>query len=215
MSPVLVELFQQFMGETAGFYWVLAAMFLASLVIFVMKLIRVNIQANMDGGKFANDIFAMIKKGDIKSAHRLADSLKEKALAYIFSRALEVAAEREIVDYRNIQNAVDEAALEIVPQLTKKTAWLQTFAGSATLIGLMGTIWGLVISFKAVSASSAGGSEALTQGISTAMLTTLMGLIVAIPANFFYAIINNATNKILEDIDEYSVKLIHLMTRSH
>ena len=80
----------------------------------------------------------------------------------------------------------------------------------------LGTIVGLIISFKAVGdpkiAAAGGGSTALAAGISVAMFTTMWGLIVAIPSIFFYTVVSNKTQNILDDIDEHSVKLIHLLT---
>ncbi len=213
---VILQLLHQFNpGETGFiFFWVLGVFGLLAVSFFVERMITVFMKSNIDGTKFSEDIFGMIRKGDLKNAHRLADSLSEKALAYVFSRALAVAVDREIVDYRNIQNAVDEAALEIIPKLTKRTNWLQTFANVSTLVGLSGTIYGLIVSFAALGTAGAGASAALAAGISTAMLTTLGGLTVAIPSMFFFSLINNKTNQLLADIDEFSVKLIHLVTGS-
>ena len=180
----------------------------------IERLLTVNIKSNIDAEKFSSDVRAMIQKGDLKNAHELAKANSEKALAYVYSRALQVAVGMEYIDYRNIQNAVDEATLEIMPRLTKRTSWLQTFANVATLIGLMGTIYGLILSFEALASAGAGSSNALAAGISTAMLTTLAGLMVAIPCMLCFSLINNKTNQIMAEIDEYSVKLINLITGS-
>jgi biopolymer transport protein ExbB len=213
---VFVQLLQAFSPGQEGFlfFWLLGVIGLCAAVFFVERLITVNIKSNVDAPKFTGDVFAMLNKGDVKNALRLSESLSEKALAYIFARALKEAVDRDIVDYRNIQNAVDEAALEIIPRLTKRTPWLQTFANVSTLVGLTGTIFGLIQSFAALTTAGAAASQALAAGISTAMLTTLGGLIVAIPSMLAYSFINNKTNAILADVDEYSVKLIHLITRS-
>ncbi len=214
---VILKLLQAFSpanGSGAFFYWVLGVIGLCSLSFFLERLMTVNVKANVDALKFSTDVFAMVNKGDLKNALRLSESLKEKALPYVFYCALKEAADREYIDYRNIQNAVDEATLEVIPRLQKRTSWLQTFANVSTLIGLMGTIFGLIQSFDAMSSGGPGAAAGLTAGISTAMLTTLGGLMVAIPSMLFYSWINNKTNAILADIDEYAVKLIHLVTRS-
>jgi biopolymer transport protein ExbB/TolQ len=82
-------------------------------------------------------------------------------------------------------------------------------ANVATLSGLLGTIYGLMFAFAAAGAGSGGD---LAAGISTAMLTTLWGLVVAIPATLVYTFLSNKSQSILDDIDEHSVKLIHLLT---
>ena len=122
-----------------------------------------------------------------------------------------VADQSEIIDFRAVQNAVDEAFLEIVPRMQKRTGWLAVFGNISTLTGLMGTIFGLIQSFEAMGAAG-GGSEALSQGIAVAMMTTLWGLIVAIPSLLAHTWITTKTQAIIDDIDEHSVKLIHLLT---
>lgn len=218
----LVNPFVVLMKETANtsqssvyFYWLIWLCGLAVAVIFVERLISVNFKANIDSAKFSTDIFKLIRGGEVGKAYKLAESMSEKALAYIYARALKEAADRDVVDYRNIQNAVDEAALEIIPRLEKRTSWLQTLSNVATLLGLMGTIFGLIQAFTALeSADAASKGALLAKAIGTAMLTTLHGLMVAVPGTMAFAFINNKTKAILNDVDEYSVKLIHLITGS-
>lgn len=217
VNPMVVLLKATAATDQSGFwfYWLIWLCGLAVIVIFVERLISVNFKANIDSAKFSTDIFKLIKGGEVGKAYKLAESMSEKALAYIYARALKEAAEREVVDYRNIQNAVDEAALEIIPRLEKRTSWLQTLANVSTLLGLMGTIYGLIQAFTALeNADAASKGALLAKAIGTAMLTTLHGLVIAIPATMMFAVINNKTKAILNDVDEYSVKLIHLITGS-
>jgi biopolymer transport protein ExbB/TolQ len=126
--------------------------------------------------------------------------------------ALIEAERKEIVDFRAVQNAVDEATLEVIPKLTARTGYLAMVANVATLLGLMGTIYGLILTFDAVAAGGAGTSKLLAQGIAIAMFTTLFGLMVAIPSIVLYSTVNTKAMSIIDDIDEHSVKLIHLLT---
>lgn len=207
------EFFQQFSFEqssAATFMWMLALAFIFILVITVERGYFVLVRSNINAPKFMITIRRLVNAGDYKKALTLCRSAKNKAIPQVFSRALEAAAEKEVVDFRTVQNAVDESTLEIIPKLSARTNYLALLANISVLLGLMGTIFGLIISFKAAGADQ----EALGRGISTAMFTTFGGLICAIPANIFYSIINNKTNAIIDDIDEYSVKLIHLLTES-
>jgi biopolymer transport protein ExbB len=76
----------------------------------------------------------------------------------------------------------------------------------------MGTLFGLIQSFEAVKNAGANASQALAGGIAVAMLTTLGGLFVAVPAMLMYSWLNNTTNGMIEEIDEHSVKLINAIT---
>ena len=122
----------------------------------------------------------------------------------------------ETPNFRAIQNAVDEGTLEIIPRLQTRTNYLAMIGNIATLIGLMGTIYGLIIAFRSVSAPGidvAEKSRLLAHGISVAMNTTLSGLSVAIPSILIYTILHNKTTRIIDEIDEHTVKLINLITQ--
>ena len=109
-----------------------------------------------------------------------------------------------------VQKAFDEASLQTIPNLESKLFWLDIIAQVSTLMGLLGTIFGLVASFDAVAnAPDSIKNSLLSDGIAMAMGTTAMGLIVAIPTMFIKGMLNDKAEKIINNIDEYSVKVIN------
>lgn len=191
-----------------GFMWILMLIFVFVMAIVVERGYYIFVRSNINAPRFMAEIRRLIQAGDNKKALALCRSAGDRALALVFARAIEVTVDKEIVDFRSVQNAVDEATLEIIPKLSKRTNFLATLANVSVLLGLMGTIYGLILAFASIGSDS----EALGQGISAAMLTTFGGLVAAIPAIIFYSVINTKTASIIDDIDEYSVKLIHLLT---
>ena len=209
---MLAKYFQNFSPEVpaSGFMYGLAIILVFIIGIAIERGYFVLIRSNINAPRFMAEIRRFVNAGDYKRAIALCRSAGKRAIPQVFVRALEVAAEREIVDFRAVQNAVDETTLELIPQLSKRTNYLAMLANISVLFGLMGTIYGLIISFEAVGSDTV----ALGRGISMAMFTTLGGLINAVPSIIIYSIINSKTNAIIDDIDEYSVKLIHLLTES-
>ena len=139
----------------------------------------------------------------------------KKRLPFVVLRGLKRAIESEALDFRAIQNAVDEGTLEVIPKLQERTNYLSMFANVATLTGLMGTIFGLIIAFDAVGGEGvpeADKTRFLAAGISAAMNTTIFGLMVAIPSLIVYTFLTNKTTKIIDEMDEHLVKLINLIT---
>ena len=111
-----------------------------------------------------------------------------------------------------VQSAMDEAALKEVPQLERWTSFLPMLSNVATLLGLLGTIIGLIQSFAAVSsADAATKATLLSKGISEAMNCTAFGLIVAIPALVFYAMLQSRTQRCIDDINAASVNVVNLV----
>ncbi|MBI4715196.1 MAG: MotA/TolQ/ExbB proton channel family protein [Nitrospirae bacterium] len=112
-----------------------------------------------------------------------------------------------------LENAIEEGMLEIMPEMERRTHYLPVLSNVATLLGLLGTIMGLIQSFKAVAvADPAQKAALLAQGISVAMNTTAFGLMVAIPMMLVYAYLQSRTIKMVDHLDAYSVKLINLLT---
>jgi biopolymer transport protein ExbB/TolQ len=162
-----------------------------------------------------DEIRKLVKADDIDKAEYLCARAGNRALPRVVESGLKAVGGKEEVDFRTIQNSVDEGMLEVIPKLEERTHFLAMLANIATLIGLMGTIYGLILSFRAVSAPGIDPTEKarlLAAGISTAMNTTLTGLFVAVPATICYSYLQSRTKKIIDEIDEHTVKLINLLT---
>lgn len=213
------DFFGQFNPGQPGwqFMWIILVYLVAAVAITIERMIYVFARANTNAPHFMSEIRKLVAAGDFKKAISLCKAAGSRALPQVVLAALTEAERREFIDFRAVQNAVDESSLEVIPKMSRRTGWLNTLAQISTLTGLLGTIVGLIISFKMVSdpeaaAAMGGAQKALAKGISVAMFTTMWGLIVAIPSTFFYTVINNKTQNLLDDIDEHSVKLIHLLT---
>ncbi|MBW1871864.1 MAG: MotA/TolQ/ExbB proton channel family protein [Deltaproteobacteria bacterium] len=115
-----------------------------------------------------------------------------------------------------IRRALEQTTAKVSPQIQKRTPYLATLANVATLLGLLGTIFGLIMAFEGVEmASAAKKQEVLARGISVAMSTTAFGLIVAIPTTIAHAIITARQNVLLDTIEDSAMTLFnHLSAKN-
>lgn len=195
------------------FMWALLVTLVFMLAIAIDRYIYIYVRSNVNANRFMAEVLKLVKAEDIQKAINLCKSAGEKALPIVVLAALERAKEDK--NFRAIQNAVDEGTLAILPKLNRRTNLLQMIGNVSTLIGLMGTIYGLIKSFEAVAnplVEQSQKTQLLAQGIAIAMNTTLFGLAVAIPAIVIHQIIINKTGQIIEDIDENILKLVNLLT---
>lgn len=110
----------------------------------------------------------------------------------------------------DVEKAMEESLMEVVPRLEKRTHYLSSFANIATLLGLLGTIIGLIQAFQAVSsANPADKAELLSASISVAMNTTAFGLIVAIPLLLLHSVLQSKTTEIVDSLEMASVKFLN------
>jgi biopolymer transport protein ExbB/TolQ len=112
----------------------------------------------------------------------------------------------------DVERMLEEGLMEIIPRLEKRTAYLATFANIATLLGLLGTIIGLIAAFSAVAnADPAEKANMLSSSISVAMNTTAFGLIAAIPLLLMHAVLTSKTAQIIDSMDMVTVKLANII----
>ena len=205
-----------FWSSPGAFFMYFIALFAAlALAIAAERIYYIVVRSNVNADKFMAEIRKLVAGGNMERAIQLCEKGKQKALPFVVLRGLKRANESEELDFRAIQNAVDEGTLEVIPKLKERTSYLSMLANVATLTGLMGTIYGLILSFQAVGnpgISPEDKSRLLAQGIATAMNTTIFGLMVAIPTLMVYTYIANRTSKIIDELDEHLVKLINLIT---
>jgi biopolymer transport protein ExbB len=113
----------------------------------------------------------------------------------------------------DVEQAMEESLMEVMPRLEKRTHYLATFANIATLLGLLGTIVGLISAFTAVAtANPAEKADLLSASISVAMNTTAFGLIVAIPLLLVHTLLQTKTTEIIDSLEMASVKFLNAVT---
>jgi biopolymer transport protein ExbB len=213
----MAEFWNSFNPGTSGwvFMWFLLVVAGFMISIAIERTLYIYIKSSVDANKFMFRIRKLVSSKDYKKALALCQSMRDKALPQIILSGLQKASKMDKPDTRSIQNAIDEGTLEVIPRLQARTNYLAMIGNVATLIGLMGTIYGLIIAFRSVGGPGidvAEKSRLLAQGISVAMNTTLTGLAIAIPAILIYTVLHNKTNHIIDEIDEHTVKFINLVS---
>jgi biopolymer transport protein ExbB/TolQ len=203
------------LGEMAKFYTdggffmhPIAFVSVFGIAIVVERFIFLFFKYNINANQFMAQIQKLVMANNIDRAIKLCNAAPSAALPKVIKAGLTRANKGEI----EIGNAIEEATLEVIPNISKRTATLQSVANIATLLGLLGTIIGLIEAFEAVATAPPDQKTTmLTQAISIAMNTTAFGLMVAIPTLASYVFLNNVTKKIIDEIDQYSVKLQNLL----
>jgi len=193
-----------------GGFWmyIILAVSIVALGIIIERFIFLFFKYNINAPAFMAQIQKLVISNNIDRAIKLCNAAPSAALARVVKAGLTRANKGEI----EIQNAVEEAMLEVIPLIQKRTGNLPTLANVATLMGLLGTIIGMIMAFKGLKEVSADKrQEVLSIGIAVAMYTTAFGLIVAVPTLLCYVILTNITKKMIDDLDQYSVKLENLL----
>jgi biopolymer transport protein ExbB len=157
-----------------------------------------------------NKVTPFLKSGNISGAIQVTSKSKA-AIAQIMTYGLNrVRSARRRED---VEQAMEESLMEVMPRLEKRTHYLATFANMATLLGLLGTIIGLINAFTAVSnANPAEKADLLSASISVAMNTTAFGLMVAIPLLLVHTLLQTKTTEIVDSLEMASVKFLNVIT---
>jgi biopolymer transport protein ExbB len=160
--------------------------------------------------KVWGQIVPMLKAQDYDRARKLTETVKTPLaimLNYGFARK-NTNASREV-----IESAMEEGMMEVLPDLEERTHYLATFANIATLLGLLGTIIGLIQAFTAVAgADPAEKANLLSSSISVAMNTTAFGLVAAIPLILIHSYLVTKTARLVDNLEMAAVKCLNLIS---
>lgn len=197
------------------FMWGILIVGVFALAIVIERFLYLTSRQGAAGEKFITIILDYLQRDDVPSAIKMCDTAKKSVLAQVVKAGLDAAT----AGAERIRNAMDEAMLKLVPLLEKRTGYLAVIGNVSTLMGLLGTVYGLIMSFAAVGRpgiDAAQKSELLAAGIATAMNATFCGLSVAITAIMIYAYMKAKTQKIIDELDEYSLRVVNvLMEKSY
>jgi biopolymer transport protein ExbB len=151
-----------------------------------------------------------LTNGDFDKAREIT-SKDDTAISRLLSMGL--ARQGAVRRREDVEIAMEESMMEIVPQLEKRTHYLATFANLATLLGLLGTVSGLIHAFAAVATvNPAEKANLLSASISEAMNCTAFGLMTAVPIVFVHALLQTKTTELINSLETASVKFLNAIT---
>ena len=153
----------------------------------------------------------MLTNGEFDEARKLTGE-DESTISQVLNMGLSLQG--AVRRREDIEIAMEESMMEIVPRLEKRTPYVALASSIATLLGLLGTIMGLIQAFTAVAnANPAEKADLLSASISVAMNTTAFGLMVAIPLLIIHAILTSKTGDIVDSLEMVTVKALNVFSR--
>ncbi|MEW5894150.1 MAG: MotA/TolQ/ExbB proton channel family protein [Candidatus Omnitrophota bacterium] len=181
-----------------------------ALAIVISKLIFFS-RISTDTHKLRKDIFALIKKNKIKDAIRLCDSNPSPVAKILKGGLLKFGCSRD-----EIKEAMEDVSLFEIPILEKRFTALATIAHISPLLGLLGTVTGMTSSFYTIQQRAASLNPVtpgdLAGGIGEALLTTVAGLVIAIPTYFAYNYLVSRVNATVNEMEHAATELVNFMS---
>mgnify|MGYP002640083342 FL=1 len=167
--------------------------------------------AKRQNRKILAQIMPMLQKGEMNSVIQLTKDSKA-TVSKILTQGLNNFKSARRRD--DIEASMEESIMEAIPRLEKHTHYLAMFANISTLLGLLGTIIGLIKAFTAVAqVDPSMKAEILSTSISVAMNTTAFGLIVAIPLLIFYTLLQTKTTEIIDSLEMATVRFVNQLSK--
>jgi biopolymer transport protein ExbB len=209
-----MDVFYSIVGffSTGGmFMYPILIVFAVGVAIAVERYITLSLITNKNQSIW-DEIQPMLNQGEFEKAREVTEQ-DESTISKVLSMGL--ARQGAVRRRDDIEIAMEESMMEIVPQLEKRTPYVALGANVATLLGLLGTIMGLIQAFTAVAnANPAEKADLLSASISVAMNTTAFGLMVAIPLLITHTVLTSKTGQIVDGLEMATVKVLNVITKT-
>lgn len=154
----------------------------------------------------------------VRSVRVQMANLAEPTMDNPLGRVLSVLGPKpQLADLETLELKLDEAVMQEVPQLEKGQGLLKLLAAVAPLLGLLGTVTGMIVTFQAITQSGGGDSRLMADGISQALVTTVEGLVVAIPLLFLHSVLSARSKGVVQLLEQQCVGLLalHMSGKKH
>ncbi|MGD9366021.1 MAG: MotA/TolQ/ExbB proton channel family protein [Desulfobacteraceae bacterium] len=195
-----------FFQKGGVFMYPILLVFAIGLAISFERLVQLN-RVKSANRKMWSKLHPLLVKGDFDGARNIVHKDKSSISQML---GMGLARQGAVRRREDIEIAMEESMMEIIPQLEKRTPYVALLSNIATLLGLLGTIMGLIEAFTAVAnANPAEKADLLSASISVAMNTTAFGLMAAIPLLLFHAKIMSTTGQIVDSLEMASVKALN------
>ena len=195
-----------FLTSGAWVMWMITFLLFAGMGLVIERFWYLFMKCGTGSGPFMNGISKYLKAGEYEKALKYSSSLNTP-----LSKSVTAILQSRGKGSKVVQKAIDEVYLTEAPKVTRNMFLIPIIANLATLVGLMGTIFGLMLCFDAVAnVPAAQRAQALASGISMSMSSTLWGLLTAIPLLLLHSVLEGKSSGLLQEFDEKSTKLVNL-----
>jgi len=191
------------------FMYPILLVFVAGMAITVERWVQLS-RIRSVNREMWNVLYPLLTKGEFDKAREITNEDKSSISQML---GMGLARQSTVRRREDIEIAMEESMMEIIPQLEKRTPYVALASSIATLLGLLGTIMGLIQAFTAVAnANPAEKADLLSASISVAMNTTAFGLMVAIPLLVTHTVLTAKTGQIVDSLEMASVKALNVIT---
>ncbi len=198
-----------FFPKGGAFMYPILLVFAIGLAISIERWVQL-VRIRSGNLRMWNQLYPILRKGEFEKARQMA-SKDKSVIAQMLGMGL--ARQGAVRRRDDIEIAMEESMMEIIPQLEKRTPYVALLSNIATLLGLLGTIMGLIAAFTAVAnANPAEKADLLSASISVAMNTTAFGLMSAIPLLLFHAKLTSTTGEIVDNLEMASIKALNTIS---
>jgi biopolymer transport protein ExbB/TolQ len=203
----LLSLGHGFSSGDAIWMWTILMAQIVSIAIIAERVVALFFNRKANQKNLAKSLADEIQAGNLDKALKKSVQMgRSEPLGVVAAAGIQ--ATLDMGGKEEIQLKMDEVLMEEATRVEKRIGFLAMFANVATLLGLLGTITGLIHSFAGIaSANPAEKATILSQGISLAMNTTAYGLIVAVPALIMYAVLQNRATRLTDDLNKAALNL--------
>ncbi len=208
----LYEIINGFSPKEKGFIfmWGLAALAVAAIFLIIERWLDIRRRMDVNAPLFTEKIRDLILRKRLKEAYALCRAGGDRALGRIFAAGIK----RSVSSPALVKTTMEAEFLRAIPAMDKRLNLILMVGNTSTMLGLMGTIFGLIIAFTAISEPGVAAVEKsamLAAGISTAMNTTLVGLIISIPSILAFSMLRTRVDRAIKELDRYSLPILRIL----
>jgi biopolymer transport protein ExbB/TolQ/biopolymer transport protein ExbD len=196
--------------EAFIFMWALFLLGVTAVALTIERWIEINRRTDYDASSLFERIKDLLQQQRINEIEQICLSSGKRALPRILGAGIRKAGAELVI----VQGAMTEESVHMCSRMEKRLNLLIMFGNVSTLLGLLGTVFGLIMAFAAVGKSGVPPTEKsalLASGISTAMNSTLVGLTISIPCLMAYALLRSKVDAALQEIDRYAIALLKFL----
>jgi len=206
----MIQYLAEFFSVGGPFMFVNLVILAVALAVIVERVITLGFKLNLNARPFMEQIQKLVAAGNVDKAIKLTEAAPNAALAKVVRAGLAQANRGP----EEVSRALEEEVLQETPAITRRIAPLWSLANVATLVGLIGTITGLITTFRSLGAATPEMKQVmLSRGISEAMNNTAFGLIIAVLCIVGHLMLSSKAKAMVEEIELNALKLENMISR--